>query len=153
MKWDHNPFSSLTTQETGLPKSYSKREFVASFKADPELWSRFKGECAARGVSICHVLEALMEAWIQGQKAEATLIRPVVINLKMEHIVERPRRALPFGELEDIESVEPYISKYGACYRLVPKGFYPGRIGYCRWAGRWIQGLECATCIHSGDRH
>ena len=45
-----------------------------------------------RGVSICHVLEALMEAWIQGQKATATVIKPVVVNLIMEHVVQRPRR-------------------------------------------------------------
>jgi len=137
--------------ETGLLKSYSKREFVASFKADPELWSRFKGECAARGVSICHVLEALMEAWIEGQKAEATLIRPVVINLKMEHIVQRPRRALPFEEARDWEVVEPYIEKFGSCYRLEPKGLMPGRIGWCRWMKRWLMGHECATCVHSGE--
>ena len=75
-----------------LSVSYSKRAFTASFKADPELWSRFKEECTFRGVSICHVLEALMEAWIQGQKATATVIKPVHIELHMEHVVKRPRR-------------------------------------------------------------
>lgn len=83
---------STTTHATGLPKSYSNRVFVASFKADPELWSRFKQECRFRGVSICHVLEALMEAWIQGQKAQATVVKPVVVNLTMQHVVQRPRR-------------------------------------------------------------
>lgn len=71
---------------------YSHRSFAASFKADPELWSRFKEECRFRGVSVCHVLEALMEAWIQGQRATATVIKPVVVNLTMEHVVQRPRR-------------------------------------------------------------
>jgi len=33
-----------------------------------------------------------MEAWIEGQKATATVIKPVTINLTMQHIVERPRR-------------------------------------------------------------
>lgn len=65
---------------------------TCSFKGDLELWSRFKQTCKTRGVSICHVLEALEEAWIQGQKAEATLVRPVVVNLTMQHVVERPRR-------------------------------------------------------------
>jgi len=81
------------TLEIGAPKCYSKRKTWASFKVDPELWSGFKRVCAERGVSICHVLEALMEAWIQGQRAEATLVRPVIVNLSMQHIVERPRRA------------------------------------------------------------
>lgn len=62
------------------------------FKVDPELRSEFKGECKIRGVSICHVLEALMKAWIEGQKATATVIKPVVVNLTMQHVVKRPRR-------------------------------------------------------------
>lgn len=70
------------------------RTFVGSFKVDPELWSRFKEECKFRGTSICHVLEALIEAWIQGQKATATVIKPVTVNLTMEHVVQRPRRVL-----------------------------------------------------------
>jgi len=78
-------------------KLYSNRKFVGSFKVDPELWSRFKLETKLRGVSICHVLEALIEAWIEGQRATATVIKPVTINLTMQHIVERPRRK---GEIQ-----------------------------------------------------
>lgn len=76
----------------GPQGAYTRFTFVASFKADPERWSTFKQECAARGVSICHVQDALMEAWIQGQKATATVIKPVVVNLTMQHVVKRPRR-------------------------------------------------------------
>jgi len=65
---------------------------TCSFKGDVELWSRFKQTCKERGVSICHVLEALQQAWIEGQKAEATLVRPVTVNLTMQHVVQRPRR-------------------------------------------------------------
>jgi len=140
-------------RETGLLKSYSNRDFTASFKADPELWSRFKGDCKARGVSICHVLEALMEAWIQGQKAEATLVRPVTVNLTMQHVVERPRRKQTYESFIKSEDLAMYVAKFGACYRLEPRGLYPGRIGWCRWLKQWIQGHECATCIHSGERH
>lgn len=86
--------TNLTTQETPLGKSYSKRVFTASFAADPEIWSRFKTECVSRGVSICHVLETLMLAWIEGQKVMSTVVQPVVINLNMEHIVQRPRRMI-----------------------------------------------------------
>lgn len=71
----------------------SPRTITASFKADPELWSRFREETVLRGVSTCHVLEALMEAWIEGQRATATVIKPVTVNLTMQHIVSRPRRA------------------------------------------------------------
>jgi len=126
---------------------------VASFKADPELWSRLKQECKLRGVSICHVLEALMEAWIQGQKATATVIKPVTVNLTMQHVVERPRRKESWPGPELWEDLTPYVARFGACYRLEPRGLYPGRIGWCRWLKQWIQGHECATCIHSGERH
>ena len=131
---------------------YSKRKGWASFKADPELWSRFKTECKLRGVSICHVLEALMEAWIQGQKATATVIKPVTINLKMEHIVQRPRRKLRFPEDIGTKIMEKLRARYGVCYRLQPRGEWPGKIGWCPWLKRWIRGHECATCINQGER-
>lgn len=78
---------------------YSKRTFCAGFKADPELWSIFKSQCKMRGVSVCHVLEALMEAWIQGQKATATVIKPVTVNLTMQHIVKKPRRQMKYKDI------------------------------------------------------
>jgi len=72
--------------------TYSKHSFVASFKADPEIWSNFKKECHLRGAEICCVLEALMLAWIEGQKATATVIKPVTINMTLQHVVEHHRR-------------------------------------------------------------
>jgi len=92
-------------QEIGALKCYSKRTNWGSFKVDPELWSRFKEECKFRGVSICHVLEALIEAWIEGQKATATVIKPVTVNLTMQHIVERPRRK---GQIQECIP-DPYL--------------------------------------------
>jgi len=72
--------------------SHSKFTDTVSIRIDPELWSRFKTECKLRGAATCHVLAALMEAWIEGQRATATVIKPVVINMTMNHVVERPRR-------------------------------------------------------------
>lgn len=71
-----------------------KRSHPATFKVDPEIWSQFKSDCKLRGVSVCHVLEALMVAWCEGQKATATVIKPVTINLTMQHVVARPRRVV-----------------------------------------------------------
>lgn len=142
---------SNNTQELGLLKSYSKREFVASFKADPELWSLFKETCKLRGVSICHVLEALMEAWIQGQKVQATLVQPVTINLKMQHITERPRRKMSRVEMEGYDRQRIRDLYPASCWRLTTKGDFPGRIGFCSWVHRWITGVECETCIFSGE--
>ena len=141
--------------EVGLPERILGTRYtkVCNFKGDPERWSRFKEECKARGVSICQVMDALMEAWIQGQKTTATVIKPVTVNLTMQHVVKRPRRISPFPDDIGAENIAEYITRYGSCYRLEPQGLYPGRIGWCRWLKKWIQGHECATCIHSGERH
>jgi len=78
--------------------TYSKRSFPASFKADPEIWSQFKETCAKLGVDICCVMESLMLAWMEGQKATATVIKPVTVNVTLNHVVERLRRK-PVPEL------------------------------------------------------
>lgn len=89
-------------QEFSIPKLYSNRTKEAFFKVDPEIWSRFKTECKTRGVSVCHVLETLIEAWMQGQKVMSTVVNPVVINLTMEHIVKRPRRMIDAWEPKNL---------------------------------------------------
>jgi len=72
--------------------TYSTRSIAASFKADPEIWSNFKTTCKTLGVDICCVLETLMLAWMEGQKATATVIKPVTVNVTLNHVVERLRR-------------------------------------------------------------
>lgn len=39
-----------------------------------------------------------MEAWLEGQKATATVIKPVTVNLTMQHVVQRPRRMQDFED-------------------------------------------------------
>jgi len=129
---------SDTKQETPLVKSYSKRTFTASFAADPELWSRFKLGCAERGVSICHVLEALMEAWLEGQKVTATVIKPVVVNLTMQHVVQRPRRLAPYDG--------PEITKPVGCSGLKHEEIWPGRLGWCHKIKHWVALEDCGLC-------
>ena len=73
-------------------QTYSTRTFPASFKADPEIWSAFKSECKLRGVHTCCVMESLMLAWIEGQRAEATVIKPVTVNVTLNHVVKKLRR-------------------------------------------------------------
>jgi len=109
------------TQQYGIPKLYSNRTAEGFFKVNPELWSQFKQECKIRGVSICHVLEALIAAWIEGQKATATVIKPVVVNLTMQHIVERPRRK---GQIEPCNP-NPYLCEQ-KCAKLWMKQFKGG---------------------------
>ena len=80
---------------------------TASFKARPDRWQRFKLKTAELGVSTCHVLDGLMEAWLQGQdspgrslhRTPTQSIPPVSVNLTMHHVVKRPRR---MAGLEDL---------------------------------------------------
>lgn len=41
---------------------------------------------------MCCVMESLMLAWIEGQRAEATVVKPVTVNVTLNHVVKRPRR-------------------------------------------------------------
>ena len=56
-----------------------------------EIWSAFKSECKLRGVHVCCVMESLMLAWIEGQRAEATVIKPVTVNVTLNHVVKKLR--------------------------------------------------------------
>lgn len=125
-----------------LSISYSKRSFVASFKADPELWSRFKEECQFRGVSICHVMEALMEAWIQGQRATSTVIKPVTINLNMEHIVEKPRRKKKVKEPWVIARAQ----RWPPNCEHVDDFLRPQKEVGCRLLREWVSLEKCWRC-------
>jgi len=88
----------IMKQETRTQMCYSIFTDTLTIRIDPELKSEFKKWTKLRGVSECHVADALFRAWIEGQKAEATVIKPVVVNLHMDHIVARPRRAVDLWE-------------------------------------------------------
>jgi hypothetical protein len=120
-----------------------QRETVASFKANDELWSKFKTECKVRGVSVCHVLEALMGAWIEGQRATATVVKPVVVNLTMQHVVQRPRRAQRFDQaffFDGLRSRPPPCESIDV-YRRDCKG-----VG-CLEKRDWVGLEECWRCF------
>ena len=94
------PLNILNHQKTEIRTHLSYSNFTTTYtvRADPERKSKFLETCKLRGVSECHVADALFEAWIEGQKATATVIKPVVVNLYMEHIVQRPRRMIDAWE-------------------------------------------------------
>jgi hypothetical protein len=123
--------------------SLLQREAVASFRVNDELWSKFRTECVVRGVSVCHVLEALMGAWIEGQKATATVIKPVVVNLTMEHVVQRPRRMLSYERslLLGVGQARPPPCESIDVYRRDAKG-----VG-CLEKRDWVNLAECWGCF------
>jgi len=85
-----------------------------------------------------------MEAWIQAQKVQATLIQPVHISLTMQHIVQRHRRAPVYQGPEILEPV--------GCRRLIHRDWFPGRLGWCGYMERWIALEDCARCPRHGEQ-
>lgn len=136
-KSPHSKKNALEYDFGRPPLSVVKRDFVGSFKVNVELWSRFKEGCAERGVSICHVLEALMEAWLAGQKATATVLKPVVVNLTMQHVVQRPRRLYVGG---------PDILHPVGCDGLEHRDWGLGYLGWCDKHKRWVHVEDCVRC-------
>jgi len=136
------PISNQPTQDKNYQSTTLTRKIPTSIRVDPEVWSRFKEECLKRGVWTCTVLEALMLAWIEGQKATATVIKPVTVNLTLQHVVERPRRKVE----------EPSVGFSVGCYRLEHRDWLPANIGWCRQAKRWVHLEDCDSCSHIGEK-
>jgi len=57
-----------------------------------DLWHEFIADVRNKGLSTCQVLEALMAAYVYGGKAMPGQDKPTIVNLTMQHVVERPRR-------------------------------------------------------------
>jgi len=79
-----------------------------------------------------------MEAWLEGQKATATVIKPVVVNLTMQHVVQRPRRQSTYMGPDILEPV--------GCYGLEHRDWGFQRLGWCHKIKRWISVGDCARC-------
>jgi len=79
-----------------------------------------------------------MEAWLEGQKATATVIKPVVVNLTMQHVVQRPRRMATYQG--------PDITEPVGCQGLEHREWGQGYVGWCHKIKRWISVGDCARC-------
>lgn len=117
--------------------SYQKRDFQCNFKGNEKLWFQFKEMCVKQGVSICAVMELLMQGWIEGQKVLSTTIQPVHMNITMQHIVKRPRR---------LQVLIPEIMNPIGCKGLRHENWLPSYVGWCRTVKKWIHLEDCACC-------
>jgi len=79
-----------------------------------------------------------MEAWIQAQRVQATLIQPVHIDLTMQHVVQRPRRMATY--------MGPDITEPVGCQGLEHRDWGAGRVGWCHKIKRWVSVGDCARC-------
>ncbi len=116
--------------------SYEKRDFQCNFKGNEKLWLRFKELCAVQGVSICAVMEVLMQGWLEGQKVHATIIQPVNMSITMQHIVKRPRRMIEIAALSTV-----------GCERLTHANWLPAHIGWCKKSEKWVRLEDCNYCV------
>lgn len=119
-----------------LSFSYQKRDFQCNFKGNEKLWLQFKELCAVQGVSICAVMEVLMQGWLEGQKVRATIIQPVNMSITMQHIVKRPRRMVEITALSTV-----------GCERLTHANWLPAHIGWCKSSEKWVRLEDCNYCV------
>jgi len=79
--------------QSDVKAPYSNRKHKTTIRLNPELWAEFMRDVAAKDLSTCHVLEALISAWLHGGAMVPGLAQPLQLNLTMQHVVARPRRA------------------------------------------------------------
>jgi len=66
---------------------------VTTIRVDPELWEEFKDEVRKKSLSTCLVLEGLINAWIYGASAVPGIQTPMKVDLVINEVVSRRRRA------------------------------------------------------------
>lgn len=130
------------------PIAITARDDVMTFRVNSELKSRFKDTCIMRGVSYCHVLEALMEAWIEGQAATATVIKPVVVNLTMQHVVKKPRRIQNFDDMMYEAQRKPWPPPCDRANTFIKSTREVG----CLEIKDFIALEKCWRCFYTGGR-
>jgi hypothetical protein len=105
MKNNTNPNKNLSNQtqqpiqnqqtdsKTNVYIRLDEPKVVACFRCNRELWKLFKKQIRAQGLSICHVLEAMIYGWLHGNVYISNTIKPIKIeNLVVERAVRRVRR-------------------------------------------------------------
>jgi len=64
-----------------------------SFKCNEKLWKSFVSAIKAQGLSVCHILEAMIFGWLEGKVHLSHTIKPFKIeNLVVKRAVKRVRR-------------------------------------------------------------
>jgi hypothetical protein len=82
-----------TDSKTNVYIRLDEPKVVACFRCNRELWKLFKKQIRAQGLSICHVLEAMIYGWLYGNVYISNTIKPINIeNLVVERAVRRVRR-------------------------------------------------------------
>jgi len=71
---------------------YSAKRKKTTIRILGDLWDAFKEDTAKKHLSTCHVLEALMTAWLYGGSLAPGLDKSISLTVNMQHLVERPRR-------------------------------------------------------------
>jgi len=105
---------------------YSNRRHKTTIRIRPDLWAEFLEDVAEKDLSTCHVLEALIGAWLRGGAMVPGLAQPLQLNLTMQHVVARPRRRGPEPEVSDSEWWA-WVQEYEETYGYTPVKIGPRR--------------------------
>lgn len=71
-------------------KAYRK---TVSFKCNEELWQTFKTACRTNGTSICHILEAMVTAYVSLADLQVNFGDTYTVeNLNVQRVVQKHRR-------------------------------------------------------------
>jgi hypothetical protein len=79
-----------------------------------------------------------MLAYLQGMARTKDEHATVVVNLTMQHVVQRPRRM--------IKSPGPELTTQIGCYGLEHNDIFPGKLGWCHKIKQWITLEDCGRC-------
>jgi len=90
------------------------------------LWEEFMASTHSKGLSTCHVLEALLSAWLYGGALVPGLGQPLQLNLTMQHIVARPRRMEPEPAVSEKEW-DDWVRYYEDTWLFTPVKVGPRR--------------------------
>jgi len=116
---------SQDTQSAVNPP-YSNARYKTTIRIRRDLWAEFMRDVAAKDLSTCHVLEALISAWLYGGSLVPGLAQPVQLNLTMQHVVSRPRRMGPELEVSDKEW-DDWVKYYEDTWFFTPVKIGPRR--------------------------
>jgi len=105
---------------------YSNARVKTTIRIDRQIWEEFKTSTEAKDLSTCHVLEALISAWLYGGSLVPGLAQPVQLNLTMQHVVARPRRMGPELEVSDKEWAD-WVKYYEDTWLFTPVKIGPRR--------------------------
>lgn len=128
-------------------KVHKKEGYIrTSIIAQKERWAAFQEVCKKHKTTACHLLGALIDACVKGEKEGLVNIgssNPVVIQVN--HFFSGVPRS-PFKGLRNPDLAPDPLTRVVRCNALVHKNWNVGRLGWCKNVDRWVTPEVCLGC-------